>query len=89
MISKDDKKTIQVIAKKYNAKRVLLFGSCLSSEKDSRDIDIAVEGIKHKYFFSFYGDLITTLTKPVDLIDLSGTSKFVKMIKKEGVLLYG
>ncbi len=89
MISKDDKKTIRIIAKKYNAKRVLLFGSSLSSEKESRDIDIAVEGVKHKCFFSFYGDLITDLTKPVDLIDLSGTSKFVKMIQKEGVLLYG
>jgi hypothetical protein len=30
-----------------------------------------------------------SLSKPVDVIDISGTSKFIKLILKEGVLLYG
>ena len=29
------------------------------------------------------------LSKPVDIIDISGTSKFIKLILKEGVVLYG
>jgi predicted nucleotidyltransferase len=89
MISEYDKKIIKKISKKYKARRVLLFGSSLSPDKESHDIDIAVEGVPPKDFFSFYGDLIFSLSKPVDLIDLSGSSKFVQIVKQEGVLLYG
>lgn len=89
MITEIDKKTIYEISKKYRAKRVLLFGSSLKPEIESHDIDIAVEGISPKDFFSYYGDLMLSLSKPVDIIDISGTSKFIKLILKEGVLLYG
>ena len=58
MITEIDKKTIYKISKKYRAKRVLLFGSSLKPEIESRDIDIAVEGILPKDFFSYYGDII-------------------------------
>jgi len=89
MITEIDKKVICKISKKYRAKCVLLFGSSLHSDKESRDIDIAVEGISHKDFYTYYGDLMLSLSKPVDVIDISGTSKFIKLILKEGVLLYG
>ena len=89
MLAETDKKIICEISKKYHAKRVLLFGSSLKPEKESRDIDIAVEGILPKDFFSYYGDLMLSLSKPVDIIDISGTSKFIKLILREGVLLYG
>ena len=89
MITETDKKTIKKISKKYKAKRVLLFGSSASSKKESHDIDIAVEGIAPKDFFKYYGDLIISLSKPIDVIDLSESSKFVEIIQKEGVLLYG
>ncbi len=36
-----------------------------------------------------YGDLMLGLSKPVDVIDLSGNSKFTKMIRQEGIPLYG
>jgi len=68
---------------------VLLFGSSLNSEKESQDIDIAIEGILPKDFFSYYGDLILALSKPVDVIDLSEKSKFSELILQEGALLYG
>jgi len=87
MITEADKKTIREISEKYHATRVLLFGSSLTLK--SHDIDIAVEGIPQKDFYSFYGDLMLTLSKPVDVIDLSGTSKFIKMVQQEGVPLYG
>jgi hypothetical protein len=29
------------------------------------------------------------LSKPVDVIDLTGTSKFIRIVQKEGILLYG
>jgi len=89
MITDKDKKTILEISRKYHVKRVLLFGSSLDRTKESRDIDIAVEGVLPKDFFKFYGDLLLKLSQPVDVIDLSGTSKFIKLVLQEGVLLYG
>ena len=89
MISEKDKKIIKELSEKYHVKRVLLFGSSLDTTKESHDIDIAIEGIKPGDFFDYYGDLLLRLSKPVDIIDLSETSKFVAMVKKEGVPLYG
>ncbi len=89
MISEADKEKIRDIARKYNARRVLLFGSSLLPDKESRDIDIAVEGILAKDFFRFYGDLMLTLSKPVDVIDLSVKSKFHQLVQEEGAPLYG
>ena len=87
MITKEEKQTITELSKKYNAKRILLFGSSVAGV--GKDIDLAVEGVKPEKFYFFYADLIFSLSKPVDLIDLSGTSRFIQMVKDEGVPLYG
>jgi predicted nucleotidyltransferase len=89
MISESEKRTIREISKKYAVKRVLLFGSSIAPDKEGRDIDLAVEGIAPEDFFKFYGDLMLKLSKPVDVVDLSGKSKFTRMIKREGLPLYG
>lgn len=89
MIEESDKKIICEISKKYDAKRVLLFGSSIVPEREGRDIDIAVEGILPKDFYRYYGELIFSLSKPIDVIDISGTSKFIELILQEGIPLYG
>ncbi len=89
MISEKDKKIIQELSEKYHVKRVLLFGSSADTVKEGRDIDLAVDGIDPGDFFDYYGDLMLRLSKPIDLIDLSETSKFVTLIKRDGVLIYG
>jgi predicted nucleotidyltransferase len=89
MISKEDKKMLAEIAKKYNVSKLYLFGSNLDPASDSIDIDLAVEGIPDSLFFKFYGELILSLSKPVDLIDLRKRSKFNNIVKSEGILLYG
>ncbi len=89
MITEKDKDTIQEISKKYHVKRVLLFGSSINPVTESHDIDIAVEGVAPEDFFKYYGDLMLKLSKPVDLIDLSESSKFVELILQEGVLIHG
>jgi uncharacterized protein len=88
MISDSDKKLIEQLAKKYQAKRVVLFGSSISSSREHRDIDIGVEGIREKEFYVFYGDLLFALSKPVDLVDLSQKTRFVDLVLQEGVSLY-
>ncbi|MBS1249495.1 MAG: hypothetical protein MAG431_01075 [Chloroflexi bacterium] len=89
MISERDKKNILRIAEKYRAKKVILFGSGSLSATESHDIDLAVEGIPDAQFFKFYSELIFSLSKPVDLVDLSGESRFKNLIVSEGTLLYG
>jgi len=89
MITEKDKKTIHEISKKYHIKRVLLFGSSIDPAKESHDIDVAVEGISPEDFFKYYGDLLMSLSKPVDVVDLSGSSKFIKLVLQEGIPLYG
>jgi predicted nucleotidyltransferase len=88
MIADKDRRIIAEMAAKYRAKLVVLFGSSLSPEGESRDIDIGVEGIEEKDFFAFYGELLYTLSKPVDVVDLSTQSRFVELVKREGIPLY-
>ena len=88
MISIKDRQTIVRMAAKYRVKRVVLFGSALSPDKESRDIDIGVEGIEEKDFFTFYGELMCALSKPVDVIDLSIKSCFSEIVNLEGITLY-
>ena len=89
MIAQADQQTIRDICRRYGAKRALLFGSSLDASRAARDIDLAVEGVPPKDFFRFYGDLMLALSKPVDVVDLSGQSKFLDLIRREGVPLYG
>ncbi|HHJ53885.1 MAG TPA: nucleotidyltransferase domain-containing protein [Caldithrix abyssi] len=89
MISEKDKKAILDLAKKYKVKRVILFGSASKDKIKSRDIDLAVEGIPDKLFFKFYSELMFSLSKPVDLVDLRKKSKFTEIITAEGIQIYG
>jgi len=89
MLSVDDSKTIKELAAKYSLKRVLLFGSAARQDSGFRDIDLAVEGLLPQEFFGFYGELMRRLSLPVDVIDLSRSSRFTRMIREEGVPIYG
>lgn len=89
MITEHEKTIIRDISERYRPKKVLLFGSALLADKVSRDIDIAVEGISDKDFFSFYGDLIFALDKPVDVIDLKSDTKFNRLVRQTGTIIYG
>lgn len=89
MISERDKATIISIADRFKVRRVLLFGSNASINQEGRDIDLAVEGVRPKDFFRFYGELLFSLKKPVDLVDLSIDNKFNQLIRKEGIAIYG
>jgi predicted nucleotidyltransferase len=88
MISDVDKRKIQDLARRYGVKRLILFGSSAREGEDGRDIDLAIEGFPPGLFFRLYGDLLLSLSKPVDLVDISEPSKFSSLIIEEGVPLY-
>ena len=89
MVSQNDIETIKRLSNKYNAQKVVLFGSSLNSQQEANDIDLAVEGVASKDYYRYCGELIMALTKPVDIVDLSVPCKFVDIILEEGVVLYG
>lgn len=89
MLTSKDKLRILELAKKYDLSSIYLFGSSLDRSNRANDIDLGVKGIKPKLFFRFYGELIQSLSKPVDLVDLSKKSKFNKNVEKYGLKIYG
>lgn len=88
MLTKSEEETILKCAKKYDVSDVFLFGSSLEKDREANDIDLGVKGLKPKYFFKFYGELFSSLTKPVDLVDLSKKSLFTSLIERDGKRLY-
>lgn len=90
MISQDELDKAIEIAKKYEAVELYLIGSALYMKADDvNDYDFAVNGLPKGNFFKFYGELLRSLTKNVDLIDLSGRmTKFKEIILREGRLVY-
>lgn len=89
MITEKDKNAIALLARQYGVHKVLLFGSGAEDQKEARDIDLGVIGIEPRQFFKFYGDLMFSLSRPVDLIDLSKDTRFNAIIKREGIPIYG
>ncbi|MCJ7578426.1 MAG: nucleotidyltransferase domain-containing protein [candidate division Zixibacteria bacterium] len=77
------------ISREFGARKVLLFGSCLSDMKSARDIDIAVSGIKPRDFFKFYGKVSMFVDDEVDLIDLDDIREHLRnRIFSKGKLIY-
>ena len=89
MVSQNDIETIKQLSSKYNARKVVLFGSSLDSQRQANDIDLAVEGVAPKDYYRYCGELMMSLTKPVDIVDLSVPCKFIDLILEQGVVLYG
>ena len=89
MISETDKKIILSLARKYKVKELFLFGSSCNRKRRGNDIDLGVKGINAASFFSFYGDLMLSLSRPVDLVDLTKKNKFNTLICQDGLKLYG
>lgn len=90
MIPEDELKKVVEIAKKYGVRKLYLIGSSLYKEPgEVNDYDFAVAGIPPANFFKFYGELLRTMPKNVDIINLSGKkTKFKSIVMKEGKLIY-
>jgi len=83
------KKAIE-IAKKYGIGQLYLVGSALFKRPEEvNDYDFAVRDVPPGNLFKFYGELFRTMSKNVDLIDLSGEkTKFKDIVLREGKLIY-
>jgi len=89
MVSDRDKATIATLARRYGAATVWLFGSSTRPRQRGRDLDLAVEGVAPARFFQFVGDLMLSLSRPVDVIALENRSKLSALIRRDGIPIYG
>jgi predicted nucleotidyltransferase len=89
MVSQNDIEKIKELSSKYDVGKVILFGSSLDPQRQSKDIDLAIEGVAAKDYYRYCSELMMALTKPVDIVDLSVSCKFIDIIIEEGVVLYG
>jgi predicted nucleotidyltransferase len=89
MVSARDKATITALARRGGAAAVWVFGSNVDRQKRGRDLDLAVEGVAPGQFFQFAGDLMLSLSKPVDVVPLERRSKLSTLIRREGIPIYG
>lgn len=89
MLSGRDRATITVLARRYGAAGVWLFGSSAAGRKRGRDLDLGVEGVAPARFFQFVGDLMRSLSKPVDVVALEKRSKLGALIRRDGIPIYG
>ena len=89
MINEKDKEVIISYARKFNVKKIYLFGSSLDNEREANDIDLAVRGVSPVLFFDFYGKLLRYLSKPVDIVNLSKKSRFTELVERQAVKIYG
>ena len=89
MISERDRTTIVALARRYGAATVWLFGSNAEHRRRGRDLDLAVEGVAPGKFFQFVGNLMLSLSRPVDVVALGKRSKLSTLIRRDGVRVYG
>ena len=81
MVSARDKATIAALARRYGAAKVWLFGSNAEPRRRGRDLDLAVEGVAPARFFQFVGDLMLSLSQPLDVVALDRPSKLGSLIR--------
>jgi predicted nucleotidyltransferase len=89
MVSSKDRATIATLARRYGAAKVWLFGSSMHPGKTGGDLDLVVEGLAPARFFQFMGELMLSLSKPMDLIALEKRSRLSKLIRRDGIAIYG
>ena len=84
---------LQPVFSEYNVKKAILFGSYAKGlAKAQSDIDILVDsGLRGLAFFGLLEDVVTSLGKQVDLLDVSQltpNSQVDEEIKRSGVVIY-
>jgi predicted nucleotidyltransferase len=85
---KDDIELAKSIILDAGGKEIYIFGSTASGEvTDFSDLDIAIIGLDKNKFFQVYGELLSRLRRPVDIVGLDYHTDFSDQIKKDGNLI--
>lgn len=86
-ITKTQIERIITLAKAYGATRLFLFGSAAKAHTESRDIDLACDGISGWKLYELAARLEEELSTQLDVIPLSPPTRFTKHIETKGKAL--
>lgn len=75
------------LAKEYNAKKLILFGSALDNPEMAKDLDLAAD-IPGIDIYVYAGRLENEFGFVVDIIPLDIKSKFMDLVNKYGKVIY-
>ena len=76
-----------LVARRFGATRLLLFGSALEHPATARDLDLACAGVPGWKLFELSSALEETLRVPLDLVALDRPSPFTRLIEKRARVL--
>jgi len=83
----DKEKSLQKIisiARRYGAKKLILFGSAKDNIEDARDIDLACEGVAGWKLYELAAKLEEEFGVPFDVVSLSPSTRFTRHIEQHG-----
>jgi len=75
------------LARRFGARKVILFGSALDAPDTARDLELACD-LPGLTLFAYAGRLEETLGLPVDVVPLTPPNAFVRHIEQHGKVLY-
>ncbi len=75
------------LAKAYGAVRLILFGSSVETPEHARDIDLACDGVPGWKLYELAARLEEELHAPLDIVPLSPSSRFARLIERRGKVL--
>jgi predicted nucleotidyltransferase len=75
------------LAKAYGATRLILFGSAATAPEQARDLDLACDGVSGWSFYELGARLEEELQIPLDLIPLTPSTRFTRLVEKQGKVL--
>jgi len=87
IFTQDQLDEIVSLAKGCGATRLILFGSFLDGPDTAEDIDLACNGVS-KNIFRLACSIEEVIKKPADLVELTPSTRFTRMIERRGKCLY-
>ena len=88
MIKSDQIAKCIEVAKRYGAKRLVLFGSAVENPENARDIDLICSGVRGWQFLLMGADMENETGAIVDTVPADEPSEFVEYNLSRGKILY-
>ncbi|MBC8527667.1 MAG: DNA polymerase III subunit beta [Candidatus Cloacimonetes bacterium] len=87
LIQQEQIKKIVLLAKKYGATRLILFGSTLEYPSEAKDLDFACEGVLGWKLYELGAKLEEDLQISVDIVPLTPSTPFTRYIESKGKVI--
>ena len=76
------------VAKRYGAKKLVLFGSAADDTAHANDIDLLCEGVTGPLFFEMAGMMEHESHSSVDVVPAIPRTRFVEVNERRGRMIY-